>query len=123
VIVPRFPNSEPVTLLPPDIRLNVFAIVLLLGAAGVGMADGGCNSGIVVVHRRHRAGGDPRAFPRVANQWRRAIVLRLGRYIGSRRSWAVLDYPFVEGVSAWTTSAQLRRRSTPSKPSRPTRYR
>src|SRR5947199_13550 len=39
--------------------------------------------------------------PRVANQWERAIVLRLGRYIGSRGPGLFWVIPFAEGVSTW----------------------
>jgi regulator of protease activity HflC (stomatin/prohibitin superfamily) len=90
-----------VTLLPPDIRLNVFAIVLLLAAAGAGWLVavqqqnllwfiGGIALGVILA-----------LSPRVANQWERAIVLRLGRYIGSRGPGLFWIIPFVEGVSAW----------------------
>jgi regulator of protease activity HflC (stomatin/prohibitin superfamily) len=39
--------------------------------------------------------------PRVANQWERAIVLRLGRYVGARGPGLFWIIPFVEGVSSW----------------------
>jgi regulator of protease activity HflC (stomatin/prohibitin superfamily) len=39
--------------------------------------------------------------PRVANQWERAIVLRLGKYIGARGPGLFWIIPFVEGVSSW----------------------
>jgi regulator of protease activity HflC (stomatin/prohibitin superfamily) len=39
--------------------------------------------------------------PRVANQWERAIVLRLGRYVGSRGPGLFWILPFVEGVATW----------------------
>lgn len=39
--------------------------------------------------------------PRVANQWERAIVLRLGRYVGLRGPGLFWVIPFVDNVKAW----------------------
>ena len=39
--------------------------------------------------------------PRVANQWERAIVLRLGRYVGLRGPGLFWVIPFVDTVKAW----------------------
>ena len=39
--------------------------------------------------------------PRIADQWERAIVLRLGRYIGSQGPGLFWIIPFVDTVSAW----------------------
>src|SRR5262245_52132628 len=39
--------------------------------------------------------------PRVASQWERAIVLRLGRYIGTRGPGLFWIVPFVDSVSAY----------------------
>jgi regulator of protease activity HflC (stomatin/prohibitin superfamily) len=87
--------------LGPDIRLNVFAIGLLLAGIALGWVlamllrnplwlIAGLVVGVVFA-----------LSPRVANQWERAIVLRLGRYIGSRGPGLFWIIPFVEGVSAW----------------------
>src|SRR5204862_1143869 len=46
-------------------------------------------------------GGVLALSPRVANQWERAIVLRLGRYIGARGPGLFWIIPFAEGVSSW----------------------
>jgi regulator of protease activity HflC (stomatin/prohibitin superfamily) len=39
--------------------------------------------------------------PRIAQQWERAIVLRLGRYSGQRGPGLFWIVPFIEQVSAW----------------------
>jgi regulator of protease activity HflC (stomatin/prohibitin superfamily) len=39
--------------------------------------------------------------PKVARQWERAIVLRLGRYVGLRGPGLFWIIPFVDNVSAW----------------------
>jgi regulator of protease activity HflC (stomatin/prohibitin superfamily) len=89
------------TLLPPEIRFNVFAVVLLLAGISAGWV-------VAAVQRQPRwiaaglvAGAICSLAPRVANQWERAIVLRLGRYVASRGPGLFWVVPFVEGVSAW----------------------
>jgi SPFH domain/Band 7 family protein len=39
--------------------------------------------------------------PKIARQWERAVVLRLGRYVGLRGPGLFWIYPFVDNVSAW----------------------
>jgi regulator of protease activity HflC (stomatin/prohibitin superfamily) len=39
--------------------------------------------------------------PKVARQWERAVVLRLGRYVGLRGPGLFLIIPFVDTVSTW----------------------
>lgn len=39
--------------------------------------------------------------PRVANQWERAVVLRLGRYVGLRGPGLFWVIPFVDTVKSW----------------------
>ena len=53
--------------------------------------------------------------PRVAQQWERAVVLRLGRFVGLRGPGLFWLVPFVDRVTAWidqrTDHDQLRRRA------------
>jgi regulator of protease activity HflC (stomatin/prohibitin superfamily) len=37
----------------------------------------------------------------IARQWERAVVLRLGRYVGLRGPGLFWIIPFVDNVSAW----------------------
>ncbi|HEY8224083.1 MAG TPA: slipin family protein [Pyrinomonadaceae bacterium] len=39
--------------------------------------------------------------PKVARQWERAVVLRLGRYVGLRGPGLFWIFPFVDSISAW----------------------
>src|SRR4030095_12003276 len=39
--------------------------------------------------------------PKVARQWERAVVLRLGRYVGLRGPGLFWIIPFVDSISAW----------------------
>src|SRR6185295_15643260 len=39
--------------------------------------------------------------PKIARQWERAVVLRLGKYIGLRGPGLFWIIPFVDSVSAW----------------------
>ena len=39
--------------------------------------------------------------PKIARQWERAVVLRLGRYVGLRGPGLFWIIPFVDTVSAW----------------------
>src|SRR6185503_11516711 len=39
--------------------------------------------------------------PRVAKQWERAVVLRLGRYVGLRGPGLFWIVPFVDSVTKW----------------------
>ena len=85
----------------PDLRFNVLAVALFL----VGIAAGW----VLAIQQRNPVwllagaalGGVLALSPRVANQWERAIVLRLGRYVGSRGPGLFWIIPFAEGVSAW----------------------
>ncbi len=86
---------------PPDIRVNVVAVVILTVSvlAGVVMfrqtgQPGWLAAGIVM-------GIIVGMSPRVADQWERAIVLRLGRYIGSRGPGLFWIIPFVDTIAAW----------------------
>src|ERR1044072_669217 len=46
--------------------------------------------------------------PKVARQWERAVVLRLGRYVGLRGPGLFWIIPFVDTISAWVDHANRR---------------
>ncbi|MEO6236949.1 MAG: SPFH domain-containing protein, partial [Vicinamibacterales bacterium] len=86
---------------PKDVRVNVVAVLVLLIPVALGIA--GANAfdspwpalaGIV-------AGFTLALSPRVAKQWERAVVLRLGRYVGLRGPGLFWIVPFVESVTKW----------------------
>jgi len=39
--------------------------------------------------------------PKIARQWERAVVLRLGKYVGLRGPGLFWIVPFVDTISAW----------------------
>ncbi|HVZ39114.1 MAG TPA: slipin family protein [Candidatus Kapabacteria bacterium] len=84
-----------------NVRLNVVALALLLifTFAGVGataatrqpaFAIGGLLLGLVLARS-----------PRVAKQWERGVVLRLGKYVGLRGPGLFWVVPFIDSVSSW----------------------
>src|SRR5262245_56061414 len=80
---------------------NVVAIAVLLAAALVGgagyLATGSLIPPIVMLV----LGVVLMQAPRIAQQWERAVVLRLGRFAGLRGPGLFWIVPFVETVSSW----------------------
>lgn len=82
-------------------RLNILSVAIaaaFAGAAGLvwtasrmlPLAIGIAALGVVVA-----------AAPRIARQWERAVVLRLGRFVGLRGPGLFWIVPFVDSVSSW----------------------
>ena len=82
-------------------RTNIVAILMLItpAAAGLGLSlwIGSLWPTLVGVG----LGGILMQAPRVASQWERAVVLRLGRYVGLKGPGLFWLVPFVDRVSAW----------------------
>ena len=84
-----------------DPRINVISILILLVFIAAGIA--------ITVVQQNPAGALIGIFaglilaqsPRVAKQWERAVVLRLGKYVGLRGPGLFWVIPFVETVSSW----------------------
>jgi regulator of protease activity HflC (stomatin/prohibitin superfamily) len=83
------------------VRINVVALGILLASVAIGRLAS-------------RGSGDPTIFvaaiivglvvmqsPRVAQQWERAVVLRLGRFVGLRGPGIFWIIPFADRVSSW----------------------
>src|SRR4029079_3490458 len=94
----RRTGQEP---LARDVRVNIVAFVLLVvpGAAGIWLAVTVGNPlwlllGLVI-------GFTLMQSPKVAKQWERAVVLRLGRYLRLPRPGLFWILPFVETVTKW----------------------
>jgi regulator of protease activity HflC (stomatin/prohibitin superfamily) len=85
----------------PDLRFNVLAVALLLAGAAGGWMLAIQQRSVLWLFAGVALGSVCALSPRVANQWERAIVLRLGRYIGSRGPGLFWIIPFAEGVSTW----------------------
>jgi regulator of protease activity HflC (stomatin/prohibitin superfamily) len=82
-------------------RLNVVAVFLLLiclvaGGAGTYLLQTPWPIIVGVV-----VGITAMQSPRMANQWERAVVLRLGKYVGLRGPGLFWIVPFADSVSSW----------------------
>lgn len=82
-------------------RINFIALTILLGSAALAvivsrsMDDNRLAYGIIAV------GLVLMQAPRVAEQWERAVVLRLGRFVGLRGPGLFWVVPFVDRVTSW----------------------
>jgi regulator of protease activity HflC (stomatin/prohibitin superfamily) len=82
-------------------RINIVAVLMFLAIAAAGAAVSiideqpwGMLAGIV-------CGAVIAQSPKVAEQWERAVVLRLGRYIGLRGPGLFWVIPLIDRVAAW----------------------
>jgi regulator of protease activity HflC (stomatin/prohibitin superfamily) len=92
-------NQEPVA--AKVARLNVVAVMMLLVPIGIGIAGSVAIDGPWPILVAIPIGFTLALAPRVAKQWERAIVLRLGRYVGLRGPGLFWIVPFVDSVTKW----------------------
>ena len=86
---------------PINARVNIISVLLILVFTGLG--------GVVTFQQQNPAGvivGFAIGWilaqsPKVAKQWERAVVLRLGKYTGLRGPGLFWIVPFVDTVSSW----------------------
>jgi regulator of protease activity HflC (stomatin/prohibitin superfamily) len=83
------------------VRVNVIAIAILLASIALGFVAGGRPDNPVPLIVALLTGIVLMQSPRVAQQWERAIVLRLGRFVGLRGPGIFWIVPFVDRVSSW----------------------
>jgi regulator of protease activity HflC (stomatin/prohibitin superfamily) len=85
----------------PMPRVNIIAIAVLLGAIAIGIvASMGVGNPLPLIVMA-AVGAVLMQSPRIAQQWERAIILRLGRFIGLRGPGLFWVIPFVDSVSSW----------------------
>ena len=82
-------------------RLNVVSIAILLVSVGLGAALSAATGTIVPGVLLALGGAILMQSPRVAQQWERAVVLRLGRFVGLRGPGLFWIVPFVDRVASW----------------------
>jgi regulator of protease activity HflC (stomatin/prohibitin superfamily) len=82
-------------------RVNVIAIGILLVSVALGVAAGGRADHPAPLIVAAVVGFVLMQSPRVAQQWERAIVLRLGRFVGLRGPGIFWIIPFVDRVASW----------------------
>jgi len=84
---------------PP--RANIVAILILLGALVIGGLLTFVSRNPLPIIAMALIGVVLMQAPRVAQQWERAVVLRLGRFVGLRGPGLFWIVPFVDTVSSW----------------------
>ena len=84
---------------PP--RANIVAILILLGSLAIGALLALLAGSPIPVIVVAILGLVLMQAPRVAQQWERAVVLRLGRFVGLRGPGLFWIVPFVDTVSSW----------------------
>jgi len=84
----------------PGSNVNVVAIAILLGSVAVGVLGTASSGNLVPLVVMVIVGVTLMQAPRVARQWERAVVLRLGRYIGLRGPGLFWIVPFIDTVSS-----------------------
>ena len=82
-------------------RLNVVSVALFVTALAIGAAWSIATVNPVPFIVLTLAGVVAMQSPRVAQQWERAIVLRLGRFQGMRGPGLFWIVPFIDTVSSW----------------------
>jgi regulator of protease activity HflC (stomatin/prohibitin superfamily) len=84
-----------------EVRTNVIAFVLLVVPLAAGIWGAVVTDGPWPLLAGLAIGFTLMQSPKVAQQWERAIVLRLGRYVGLRGPGLFWIVPFVDSVTKW----------------------
>ena len=82
-------------------RLNVISLAVLAAAIALSVLVGVRTQSVVEPIVILLLGLVLMQSPRVANQWERAIVLRLGRFVGLRGPGLFWIIPLIDSVSSW----------------------
>jgi regulator of protease activity HflC (stomatin/prohibitin superfamily) len=81
--------------------MNVVSIVIFVASITIGALAARALNGPVPVIVMAIVGIILMQAPRIAEQWERAVVLRLGRFVGLRGPGLFWIVPFVDRVSTW----------------------
>ncbi|HKB12721.1 MAG TPA: slipin family protein [Vicinamibacterales bacterium] len=82
-------------------RTNVVALLILLVFVAIGLAITIRGENPIAILIAVPVGLVLMQSPKVAQQWDRAVVLRLGRYVGLRGPGIFWIVPFVDSVTTW----------------------
>src|SRR5215210_4635045 len=82
-------------------RFNVISIAMLIVSIALAVVIGIQTRGAIAPVAIVLAGLVVMQSPRVAQQWERGIVLRLGRFVGLKGPGLFWIVPFVDRVSSW----------------------
>ena len=92
-------RRTPFTADPP--RTNIVAILMLIGSLAIGALLTWLAGNPIPIIVMAILGALLMQSPRVAQQWERAVVLRLGKFVGLRGPGLFWIVPFVDTVSSW----------------------
>src|SRR5258706_14689099 len=81
--------------------MNVVSIVLPVAGLAIGLVGPNALDTPIPLITMAVAGAVLMQAPRIAEQWERAVVLRLGRFVGLRGPGLFWVIPFVDRVSSW----------------------
>jgi regulator of protease activity HflC (stomatin/prohibitin superfamily) len=84
----------------PRPAVNVVAIAILLACAAIGAAATAASGNLVPLVIMLIVGVTLMQAPRLARQWERAVVLRLGRFVGLRGPGLFWIVPFIDTISS-----------------------
>jgi len=82
-------------------RMNVVSIAILVASLAIGMLGVRALNNPIPLVGMAIVGLIFMQAPRIAEQWERAVVLRLGRFVGLRGPGLFWVVPFVDRVSTW----------------------
>jgi regulator of protease activity HflC (stomatin/prohibitin superfamily) len=85
----------------PTPRTNVVALLIFLGSAGIGLWQTIDSRNPLPIIAGVVIGWVLMKSPRVAQQWERAVVLRLGKFVGLRGPGLFWIVPLVDAVDSW----------------------
>ncbi len=83
------------------VRLNVLSVAFALAFLAAAALVWAATHTLAIALGVGLTGIVAAAAPRVARQWERAVVLRLGRFVGLRGPGLFWVVPFVDSVSSW----------------------
>jgi len=82
-------------------RVNVVAVLVLFASVAIGVAATIATSSPIPLLVMAPIGVILMLSPRIAQQWERAVVLRLGRFIGLRGPGLFWVVPLIDRVTVW----------------------
>jgi regulator of protease activity HflC (stomatin/prohibitin superfamily) len=82
-------------------RLNVLSTAIAVGAVVAGVLLWRATGGVIAAGLVAAIGLVAAGSPRVARQWERGVVLRLGRFSGLRGPGLFWVVPFVDSIASW----------------------
>ena len=86
---------------PSNVRINVVAVAILLVSIAIGAWGSIVTDNPVPAIVMTLVGLVLMQSPRVAQQWERAVILRLGRFVGLRGPGLFWIVPFIDRVTSW----------------------